>query len=259
MSVGRTPRRDIRVGGIDLAGVPERATGVCCLRSDGFSETSVVREDAELLSWVRSARVRLVLVDAPLSLPRGRTTLDRPEPFHFRECDRELRKLGIPFFPISLGPMRTLTRRGMHLAPAIQGAGVTVAEGYPGGAQDLWEWPRKQAGLERLRRALRRTGCWGAVDRSGLSHDELDAVTLALVARAHLRHRSIVLGDSDEGTMILPEPGTKPVPSLFAWTPRHRPRIRHRELPALPRDTECANSRTKTSETSNAGKKRSQC
>lgn len=236
MTVGAQDDVTSVAGGIDLAGSPQRSTGVCRLQPNGFAATEVVHSDEELLDWVRRAPLRLALVDAPLSLPRGRTSLDRPEPYHFRDCDRDLRSLGIRFFPISLGPMRMLTKRGMRVMPFIEDAGVEVYEGYPGGAQDLWNLPRKQAGVERLRRALRRAGCWGTVEERRISHDELDAVTLALVARAHLRHRSILLGDPDEGVMVLPEPGTRPTPALFGWTasranPRRRIQLRGRRSP----------------------------
>lgn len=112
--------------------------------------------------------------------------------------------MGIPFFPITLGPMRMLTARGIRLRNRLVEAGFEVHEGYPGGAQDLWGIARKQAGVERLRRALRRRGCSGSIEHRIITHDELDAVTLALVGLELLAGRALIIGDPLEGTIVLP-------------------------------------------------------
>lgn len=170
----------------------------------GSVRARVLHSDEEILSEVEAESPALVLIDAPLSLPRGRATIeDRTGP-HFRECDRELRRLGIRFFPLTLGPMRMLTVRGMRLAEELRGRGYRVEEGYPGGAQDLLGIPRKHAGTERLQRALKRFGLGGDLRRRPLSHDELDAVTLAWVGRLLLEGGAQLIGDPSEGTMVLP-------------------------------------------------------
>jgi predicted nuclease with RNAse H fold len=190
--------------GVDLAGSPRRATGLCLLRSDGRCRTAVLFTDHEIFEAIRSAAPALVGIDAPLSLPRGRRTLsDRSAP-HFRSCDLELRARRIPFFPMTLGPMRMLTRRGIRLRRRLENAGVRVIETYPGGAQDVWGMPRKQRGVERLRRALRRAGLYGDVEHRNVSHDELDAATAALVATFHLLGRTEIVGDPAEGQIVLP-------------------------------------------------------
>ncbi len=201
--VARQPRV---VVGVDLAGAPWRNTGVCLLRGRTAVRASVLHSDPEILAAVTEARPALTLIDAPLSLPRGRRTIEDRSGPHFRECDRELRRRKIPFFPITLGPMRMLTSRGLRIASRLRREGLQVEEGYPGGAQDLLGLPRKSAGERRLQRALRARGLRGDLEDRRLSHDELDAVTLAWTARLFLEGRGQVLGDPDEGIMILPAP-----------------------------------------------------
>jgi hypothetical protein len=145
-------------------------------------------------------------MDAPLALPFGRRSLDVPGPPHLRECDRELLALGIRFFPLTLGPMRQLTARGMALAGELRFHGLSVIEGYPGGTQDGLGLPRKGDGERHLQRALLRFGFSGDVARRQLTHDELDAIACAYTGREHLAGRSLVLGAPNEAELVLPRP-----------------------------------------------------
>jgi uncharacterized protein len=145
-----------------------------------------------------------VSIDAPLSIPRGRRTIEDRSGPHLRAADRELQRLGIRFFPITLGAMRALTVRGMRLATELRSSGLTVFESYPGAAQDLLGLPRKQEGLAPLRRGLAGLGIGGDLRRTDLNHDELDAVTCAWVGRAFVRGDFFAIGDPREGLMVLP-------------------------------------------------------
>lgn len=205
----RTPgstSRTTRVVGLDLAGSPKRDTGACVMAGPRRLRTTVLHSDREILEFVRSARPELVVIDAPLSLPRGRRSIEDRSGPHLRECDRELLRRKVPFFPLTLGPMRMLTVRGMALARAISRLGFPVLEGYPGGAQDILGWPRKKAGVEVLQRCLRREGLGGDVGRRSLTHDELDAVTIAFVGWNFRKGDGLLIGDPTEGLMLLPEP-----------------------------------------------------
>ncbi len=91
--------------GIDLAGSSRRPTGICILRGMKAS-TQLAFDDEEILSAVDQAKPNLVPIDAPLSLPNGRKTIHERSGAHLRECDRELQRRRIRFFPITLGPMR---------------------------------------------------------------------------------------------------------------------------------------------------------
>lgn len=201
---GRRPSGAVGpVVGIDLAGVPHRTTGFCLLVGRR-AETVALGPTAEILARTVAARPEVVAIDAPLSLPRGRARLgDRGAP-HFWEADLELRRRKIPFFPLTLGPMRKLTARGIRIAERLRAQGLTVVEAYPGGAQDLLGLPRKQAGIRRLAAALRRQGLVGSFSRRGVTHDELDAVTAALVGQMLLEGTAELIGDPREGTIAMP-------------------------------------------------------
>jgi uncharacterized protein len=220
--------------GVDLAGAPGRTTGCCALYGRSLARCSVIHTDEELRSLVDGLRPSLIIVDAPLSLPRGRATIDDRSGPHLRACDRELLRRRIRFFPITLGPMRMLTTRGMRIAAELRAERYEVVEGYPGASQDLLGLPRKQQGLSAVRRGLRALGVRGDLYRKSLTHDELDAITIAWVGREHRLGRSLVIGDPSEGTMVLPRPrqrrtrgrgsrskgrgrGSTSVPATGAW------------------------------------------
>lgn len=202
---GPSPRARAVVG-LDLAGSPARRTGLCVLGPGLRTRTSVLSDDAAILAAVAAERPSIVAIDAPLALPRGRRSLEIPGPPHLRQCDRRLLEMGIRFFPVTLGPMRMLTARGIALAGKLRRQGYPVIEAYPGGAQDVLGLPRKGAGERRLQRALVRFGFTGDVARRTLTHDELDAIACAYTGREHLAGRSLVLGDPDEAELILPRP-----------------------------------------------------
>lgn len=220
----RAPRRGAVIG-LDLAGSPQRRTGYCRLGPGLATETRVLGNDDEILAALRSTPAAIVAIDAPLSLPRGRASLDLPGPPHFRACDLALRARGIRFFPVTLGPMRMLTRRGIDLAGRLRSEGFEVIEAYPGGAQDVLGIPRKGAGEERLRRALVRFGFTGAVERRSITHDELDAVVCAFTGREYRAGRSTVLGDPSEGLLVLPRarPPSRPPSSTAGRRRKPRP------------------------------------
>jgi len=160
--------------GLDLAGVPRRPTGVCRLENFRAS-TVILYEDGEILDFVRRTKPDLVAIDAPLNLPPGRRSIEDRNGVHYRPCDLELRRQKIPFFPITLGPMRALTVRGIKLRRSLEKIGFRVVEIYPGGAQDIWHIPRARHDLGKLKRGLVRLGLRGL--GSGISEHELDAAT----------------------------------------------------------------------------------
>jgi len=192
---------------VDLAGSPRRDTGVCDLEGPRRLRATTLHSDPEILEHVRRAEPDLVVIDAPLSIPRGRSTIEDRSGPHLRACDRVLLARRLPFFPITLGPMRMLTVRGMDLAAKLRESGLRVVEGYPGASQDILGLPRKSAGVPLLQRRLRALGLGGDLGRRRLSHDELDAVTIAWVGwQFQKEQKGELIGDPDEGVMLLPEP-----------------------------------------------------
>ncbi len=194
----------MRVVGLDLAGSKNRTTGFCLMDENLHVQTKPLHTDQEIFTETVPLAPNVISIDAPLCLPRGRKSLAQKGPPHLRECDRELLRMKIRFFPLSLGPMRKLTSRGMRLKKVLESKGLKVVESYPGGIQDILGFPRKQLGVEKLRNALIKYGIDGDVRKQELTHDELDAITSALVGKMFLEGTSLAIGDPDEGLMIIP-------------------------------------------------------
>lgn len=188
--------------GVDLAGVATRPTGICVMDDNLRASTRLVYTDDDIVRQIVEAKPDVVAIDAPLALPRGRESLSKRSDVHLRECDRELLRMGIKFLPLTLGPMRQLTERGMQLTVELEMKGMTVIETYPGAAQDILRIPRKGKGLDKLAEGLRQAGIRGLV--STMTGDELDAVTCALVGIMYLRRTYRAIGNPDEILMILP-------------------------------------------------------
>jgi predicted nuclease with RNAse H fold len=185
--------------GLDLAGVESRPTGFCVL-ADMKAETSLIYTDKEILGKIKETRPSVVAIDAPLSLPPGRKSLEERTSVHLRECDRELLKRGIKFFPVTLGPMRKLTKRGINLRCMLEAESFIVIEAYPGGAQDVLGIPRKQKGLDKLKAGLESLGIKGL--KSQISDHELDAVTCAYVGKLFLEGKAVTYGAPNEGIVM---------------------------------------------------------
>ena len=188
--------------GVDLAGVPHRPTGMCVLRG-WEANTFLNYSDLEILECIEREKPDLIAIDAPLNLPPGRESIEDQNGEHYRICDLELRKRKIPFFPITLGPMRALTVRGIEIREELEKREFRVVEMYPGGAQDVWGIPRARRDLPGLRRGLQRLGIRGL--KKDISDHELDAATGALVGRLFLQNKAEVYGNFAEGAILMPK------------------------------------------------------
>lgn len=213
-------RRTKVVVGIDLAGSPKRPTGVCTLRGHLASKIADLSSDDDIIKYVNERKPELVAIDAPLSLPPGRRSINDRNEKHLRACDEELRKRRIRFFPITLGPMRMLTVRGIRLKRRIEKMGTKVIEIYPGGAQDIWGIPRKQGGLENLRKGLEQLGVKGL--SKGLTGDELDAVSAAVVGSLFLHGKADVYGNFRKGAIVMPKGPTTGHRVALSEASRHK-------------------------------------
>jgi predicted nuclease with RNAse H fold len=195
----------VSIVGLDLAGVETRPTGFCLL-TGMKAETSLVYLDKEIIDKTIRCNPKVVAIDAPLCLPPGRKNIEERTNIHLRESDRELLKMGIKLFPITLGPMRKLTERGIRLKDKFESEKLIVIEAYPGGAQDVLGIPRKQKGLEKLRKGLEKLGIQGL--NSEMSDHELDAVTCAFVGNFFFEGKSITYGAPNQG-IVMPKNSDK--------------------------------------------------
>jgi len=194
--LGRPPR----IVGIDLTGSEKRATG-WALMDGACVTTKCLRTDDDLLKETLAANADLVSIDSPLSLPEGHGRAKVPI---YRKCELGLKRMGISVFWCLLPSMEMLTRRGIRLACGLRRAGRKVIESYPGAAQDVLGIPRKKASLEELKRGLSRAGIIGDFLISDITHDEVDAITSALVGLFYLADDCIALGTRTEDYLILP-------------------------------------------------------
>ncbi len=192
--------------GIDLTGSERRATGIASITGRSVEVTSVAT-DQEILQFVIAKNPKLVSIDAPLSLPRGRTRVTDDDPNRLiagimRQSERELKRRGVNVYPCLLPSMQGLTSRGIRLANEFRKLGIPTIESYPGGAQDILAMPRKGVGTEFLEQSLRDIGLELKADH--YSHDELDAITSAIVGVLFLNGMYEALGNRDEEAMIVP-------------------------------------------------------
>jgi len=187
------------VVGLDLAGVETRPSGFCILH-EMKAETGLLYSDQEIIDKIKQVKPNIIAIDAPLSLPDGRKSIEERTNVHLRECDRELLRRRIKFFPITLGPMRKLTERGIELRKTLERMGFKVIEVYPGGAQDVLNIPRKQRGLDKLIKGLKKLKIIGLKDK--MNDHELDAVTCAYVGKLFLEGKTLTFGSSDKSIII---------------------------------------------------------
>ena len=205
---GGTDAEEARVVGIDLTGSEARGSGWCFLNGSR-AETAVLSADDEILDETIRARPHLVSIDSPLCLPRGRTSVDDADPGRnefgiMRESERELKRRGVNVYPCLIQSMQKLTARGIRLAGMLRDQGFPVIESYPGAAQDIMRIPRKGAGPEWLKKGLMDFGVSGDYEQQDVTHDELDAITSALVGMFLLAGMTEALGTEEEPPLIIP-------------------------------------------------------
>ncbi len=186
--------------GVDLAGSEKRNTGISYVENNSI-ETCIVRNEKEL--FVIMQKFQFIYVDAPLTLPHGRNSLEVRNEHHFRECDLLLRKKGIKFFPITLGPMRMLTQRGIRLREMLSKLGKEVYEVFPGAFYDVFGVKRKDRNtIQALFKTL--SGFFGlSLKVNHPSQDELDAIACLFTGFFHKLNLAECLTGID-GTIIIP-------------------------------------------------------
>ncbi len=200
---------NLRVVGIDLTGAESRPSGWCFLERD-HAVTASLCLDADLIAKTIAERPQLISIDSPLSLPEGRITVFDDDPGRqefgiMRYCERVLKRRGVNVYPALIPSMQRLTARGIRLAEQFRRLGYPVIESYPGAAQDIMNIPRKRAGLEFLAMGLKAFGIRGNFITDKVTHDELDAITSALVGYFFWSGRFEALGNLQEEFLIIPD------------------------------------------------------
>lgn len=203
--LGRAPV----VVGIDLRTKAHNPTGWVRAVA-GEVEAAILFDDATIFERTIAAAPDLVSIDAPLSLPRGRSAVSDDSPCRaaggiVRDAERILWSRGIRVYPALIKHMQGLTERGIELAARFRARGIEVIESYPGAAQDVLGIARKGVDVSILARGL---ADFGFAVPAGLSHDELDAITCVLVGYCYLAGRYEAIGAEDENFLIIPRAHT---------------------------------------------------
>jgi uncharacterized protein YprB with RNaseH-like and TPR domain/predicted nuclease with RNAse H fold/dephospho-CoA kinase len=221
---GTTRAAAATIVGVDLTGSEKRPSGVCVLKG-ADAQTAMVASDDEIVSIVLKANPEIVSIDSPLSLPKGRTRVSDDDPGRLefgimRICERTLKRRGINVYPCLLPSMQRLTARGIAIADRLRRLGYPVIESYPGAAQDIMGIPRKGAGEHLLKLGLKGFGVSGPYQDSPVKHDELDAITSALVGTFFLSGLYEALTGPEEGALIIPDLNARSSPLVVGFSGR---------------------------------------
>ncbi|MEM2874640.1 MAG: DUF429 domain-containing protein [Candidatus Hadarchaeales archaeon] len=182
----------MRVVGIDLAGNPNRDTGIAVLSRRSF-RTATLHEDEEIIELCSEEDPSIVAIDAPLTMPSSG---------NLRRADVELIKMGFRVFPPTFGGMLSLTNRGIQLSNLLRLRKIKIIEIHPRtSGLILFGTNRREAWLRELRRMGFRFG-------DMKSRHEVDACMAALTGWLHLRGFSETVGDPREGEIVIPLPPT---------------------------------------------------
>lgn len=183
--------------GIDLAGKEENPSGICVL--DKKLKIKLILKslysNEAILKEIETWKPSLVVIDAPLSLPQGRCCLEKDCDCavggHFRRAEEEIRSYG-RVLPLTFKGMKMLTLRGIKLANKLR-TGCEVIETHPRTVQ-------RTLGFI----TLEHVGKFLELPAEASEH-EVDAVLAAVTGYLYLKGCFIQLGDSQEGTIIIPK------------------------------------------------------
>lgn len=200
-----------RIIGIDLTGSEDKESGWAYMVANRV-RCKRIKSDSEIIESIKQYNPDIVSIDSPLAYPKGRCCsrkdCDCSKYGIMRNSERLLRHFGITVYPCLIDSMVNLTTRGMKLAKILRNMGYTVIESYPGVAQDVLMIPRKGKTVEEfyhLKQGLVSFGIVGdLIDNSDISHDEVDAITSALVGYFYLNEQYVGLGNEEEDYLIVP-------------------------------------------------------
>lgn len=191
------------VVGIDLTAGTNKETGIAFLENNKVTTQSLL-SDNDILRFIKEKKPSIVSIDSPLGLPGGKKVIE-PKAGIVREAEKDLSSVGIPAYPALIDSMKELTLRGIKLKNIIENLknAPIVIESYPGAAQDILGIPRKQKGLEHLRKGLKQLGIRGK-GMDAQSHDEIDAITCCVVGRYFEARKYQPMGIPSEAQLIVP-------------------------------------------------------
>ncbi|MDH5806896.1 MAG: DUF429 domain-containing protein [Candidatus Methanomethylicaceae archaeon] len=178
--------------GIDLAASPKRPTGFCILK-ELECITGIVKTDEEILN-LANINPKIIAIDSPLSFSLN----NKP----FRICDLEARRKGFFVLPLNIISMKKLTIRGIKLKKEFNKMGFQVIEVFPTGAFLALNIIPPKKDIKKAIKGLRELGLIFSNEKT---IHELDAMISAYVAYKYYKGEVEVLGNNEEGTIIIPK------------------------------------------------------
>ncbi|NIU39352.1 DUF429 domain-containing protein [Candidatus Bathyarchaeota archaeon] len=181
--------------GIDLAGVEKNPTGWALWKNKVIS-TCHLYENQEILEHLTKFEPTLITIDAPLSLPKKGT---------MRKADREMYRHGYPVFPPRFPAMEKLTLRAMKIAQQIKREKLHIIEVHPTSTRKALKIPTKD--WKKIQNIFIHMGLKGDLETRVLTSHEIDAVTAALTGYLYLQEKTELIGDGEEGYIVVPTKG----------------------------------------------------
>ena len=206
--------------GIDLTSTEAKPSA--CVGLDGKLQLvylGFLTENSDITALLNFYSPQVIAIDAPLSLPLGLCCLEESclcepkSPGKNRQCDRELRRQGIPCYPTTKKTfIKSLIYRGIELKTSI-GREVKQA----GQVIEVYPFASKVRLLGRtIPRKTTKQGISFLWDKLGgilpalkphygmFDHDLYDAAITAFTALLHHQNRVDALGNSEEGLIFIP-------------------------------------------------------
>jgi len=205
--------------GIDLRASRKKPSTVAIIDSQShLTRLESFHEDSELTDLVGEVRPDLIAIGAPLNLPSGFCCLDQSCDCWFsipgrkgRLLELELAKMGIScFYTNKASIIRELIYRGIRLSQDLRDEGYEVIEVYPYATKMLLFGdklpPKNSAASLRYMIGHLAPLVSGLDDHAGdLDRNTCDAIINAYTGRLHAQSDTDVLGDPEEGILVLPK------------------------------------------------------
>lgn len=179
--------------GIDLSGISKNPTGIALLQ-DNQVKAELTYLDSEILEIIEKNQPIIVAIDAPLSFPLSKYT---------RKADRDMPRNGYRVFPPNFPHMRELTKRAVRLNSLIHEMKYRTIEVHPTSSRKALQMPPKE--WSTIQEILKTLGLKGDLEERALVTHEIDAITAALTAKLHLKKQTELIGDEQEGHIIVPK------------------------------------------------------
>ncbi len=205
--------------GVDLRSSPNHPSALVELDDEGkLKLLAAFSDDEELLELARTRKPALIAIGTPLGLPQGLQCLEsvcqccesKGPRKRGRVAELELARMGISCFFTSKGSItRTLVYRGVAVKKLLTKAGHRVIETYPHATKVMLfgdKVPPKSSArsLAYLRERLPALVPGLAPRAASLDKNTCDAVLNAYTGLLHCRQLTHVLGDPQEGEVVVP-------------------------------------------------------